>query len=161
MRGPVVLALDNRLVKEQIITAWLISQTYQYENLISKEGNGYILPKYNFPPAGEQGYIDLKPIPSPDKNIRMAFEASLFVRPMHFLSHHEKKVILCDLLSSGNAWSAENLFRVWLPQPLFMGNMYSKGAGKVLVNSNNRPTVPKYITEALAIKKQINTDNNE
>jgi uncharacterized protein len=67
MRGPVVLALDNRLVKEQISTAWIISQPYQYENLISKEGNGYILPKYNFPPAGEQGYIDLKPVASTDK----------------------------------------------------------------------------------------------
>jgi DUF1680 family protein len=152
MRGPVVLALDNRLVPEQVTTAWLIAQPYQFENLISKDGKGYILPKYNFPPAGEQGYIDLKPVPSPDQHIRMTFEASLFVRPVHFLAHHEKRVIFCDLASAGNKWSADNLYRVWLPQPIFMGNMYPKGAGQVLVNSKNRPVVPKYIQEAINTK---------
>jgi DUF1680 family protein len=150
MRGPVVLAFDNRLVPEQIATIWLISQPYQYENLISKEGKGYVLPKYNFPPAGEQGYIDLKPVASPDKNIWMAFEVPFFVRPVHFMGHHEKKIIMCDYASAGNAWSPDNLFRVWLPQPFFMGTIYAKGAGKVLVNSNTRPVVPKYIQEALA-----------
>jgi DUF1680 family protein len=154
MRGPVVLALDNRLVPEQVSTVWLIAQPYQYDNLISKEGKGYILPKHNFPPAGEQGYIELKPIPSPDKNIRMAFEASFFVRPVHFLAHQEKKLILCDLASAGNTWSAGNLYKVWLPQPMYMGNMYPKGAGQVLVNSKrNRPEVPPYIDEAVATKE--------
>lgn len=157
MRGPVLLAMDNRLVPEQDSTVWLISQPYKYENGISKKGKGYILPKYNFPPAGQDGYIDIKPIISPDKNIKMAFDISFFVRPWHFFGHHSKNIIMCDYASAGNEWNTNNLFRVWLPQPLFMGNLYSKGSGKVLSDSKTRNVVPKYILEAVSSKN--NGDN--
>ena len=149
MRGPVVLAMDNRLVPEQDSTVWLISQPYKYETYIPGNGKGFISPKYNFPPAGQDGYIDLKPITPPNKNIRMAFDVSFIVRPWHFFLHHEKHIIMCDFASAGNQWSADNLFRVWLPQPLFMGNIYSAGAGKVLSLSKERNTVPEYILKAM------------
>jgi uncharacterized protein len=149
MRGPVLLAMDSRLVAEQDSTVWLISQPYHYETYIPENGKGFIPQKYNFPPAGEQGYIDLKPIASPDKNIRMAFEVFFIVRPWHFFLHHEKHIILCDYASAGNEWSPGNSFRVWLPQPLFMGNLYSWGAGKVLSLPVPRCTVPAYILKAL------------
>ncbi len=149
MRGPVLLAMDSRLVQEQDSTVWLISQPYQYETYIPENGKGFISQKYNFPPAGKDGYIDLKPIASPDKNIRMAFDVSFIVRPWHFFLHHEKHIIMCDFASAGNEWSTSNSFRVWLPQPLFMGNLYSWGAGKVLSLPGPRCTVPSYILKAM------------
>ena len=152
MRGPVLLAMDSRLVQEQDSTVWLISQPYKYETYIPENGKGFISQKYNFPPAGEDGYIDLKPVAFPDKNIRMAFEVSFIVRPWHFFLHHEKHVIMCDFASAGNEWSSSNLFRVWLPQPLFMGNLYSWGAGKVLSLPVPRCTVPSYILKAMEDK---------
>ncbi len=152
MRGPVLLAMDSRLVQEQDSTVWLISQPYKYETYIPENGKGFISQKYNFPPAGEDGYIDLKPVASPDKNIRMAFDVSFIVRPWHFFLHHEKHIIMCDFASAGNEWSSSNLFRVWLPQPLFMGNMYSWGAGKVLSLPVPRCTVPSYILKAMEDK---------
>lgn len=152
MRGPVVLAMDNRLVSEQDSTVWLISQPYHYENVTSEKGNGYILPKYNFPPVGEDGYLDIKPVVSPVEKIRMAFAVSFFVRPLHFYGHHPKEIIMCDYASAGNEWSTDNLFRVWLTQPLFMGNMYPKGSGKVMSDSKKRNTVPSYIIQALQKK---------
>ncbi len=152
MRGPVLLAMDSRLVQEQDSTVWLISQPYQYETYIPENGKGFISQKYNFPPAGMDGYIDLKPIASPDKNIRMAFDVSFIVRPWHFFLHHEKHIIMCDFASAGNEWSTGNSFRVWLSQPLFMGNLYSWGAGKVLSLPSPRCTVPSYILKAMEDK---------
>jgi hypothetical protein len=152
MRGPVLLAMDNRLVQEQDSTVWLISQPYIYETYIPENGKGFISQKYNFPPAGEDGYIELKPVASPDKNIRMAFDVSFIVRPWHFFLHHEKHIIMCDFASAGNEWSTDNSFRVWLPQPLFMGNLYSWGAGKVLSLPSPRCTVPSYILKAIEDK---------
>ena len=152
MRGPVLLAMDSRLVPEQDSTVWLISQPYKYETYIPENGKGFISQKYNFPPAGEDGYIDLKPVASPDKNIRMAFDVSFIVRPWHFFLHHEKHIIMCDFASAGNKWSSSNLFRVWLPQPLYMGNLYSWGAGKVLSLPVPRCTVPSYILKAMESK---------
>jgi DUF1680 family protein len=153
MRGPVLLAMDNRLAPEQDSTVWLISQPYHYETYIPENGKGFIPQKYNFPPAGEQGYLDLKPIASPDKNIRMAFDVSFIVRPWHFFLHHEKHIMMCDYASAGNEWSPGNSFRVWLPQPLFMGNLYSWGAGKVLSLPVPRCTVPSYILKAMEDKQ--------
>ena len=152
MRGPVVLAMDNRLVPEQDSTVWLISQPYKYETYIPDNGKGFISPKYNFPPVGEDGYLDLKPIASPDKNIRMAFDVSFIVRPWHFFLHHEKHIIMCDFASAGNEWSPKNLFRVWLPQPFFMGKIYTEGAGKVLSLPTPRCVVPQYILKAMETK---------
>jgi uncharacterized protein len=149
MRGPVLLALDNRLVQEQDSTVWLIAQPYHYETYIPENGKGFIAQKYNFPPAGEQGYLEIKPITSPDKNIRMVFDVSFIVRPWHFFLHHEKHILMCDYASAGNEWSTHNSFRVWLPQPLFMGNLYSWGAGRVLSLPEPRCTVPSYILKVL------------
>ena len=152
MIGPVVLAMDNRLVPEQDSTVWLISQPYKYETYIPGNGKGFISPKYNFPPAGKDGYIDLKPVASPDKNIRMAFDVSFIVRPWHFFLHHQKHIIMCDFASAGNQWSTSNLYRVWLPQPLFMGEIYTEGAGKVLSLPIPRCVVPQYILKAMEAK---------
>jgi DUF1680 family protein len=148
MRGPILLAMDSRLVSQQDSTIWLISQPYHYDGS-SKKSKGYILPRYNFPPAGEDAYVNIDPIVSPDRNIKMTFEVPFFVRPWHFFYHHQKKLIMCDYASAGNEWSTNNLFRVWLPQPLFMGNFYSKGSGKVLSDSKPRNVIPQYILEAV------------
>lgn len=154
MRGPVLLAMDNRLVQEQDSTVWLISQPYVYETNIPENGKGYISQKYNFPPAGQDGYIELRPVASPDKNIRMVFDVTFLVRPWHFFQHHEKHILMCDFASAGNEWSNSNLFRAWLPQPLFMGNLYSNGAGRVLSLPAPRCTVPSYILKAMEDKQR-------
>jgi len=151
MRGPVVLAADNRLVTEQDTTVWLIPHPLVYDNLISKQSKGYILPKYNFPAKGQDAYIDLKPVAT-GKDVWMAFEVPFVVRQWHFLNHHEKTLVLCNYASAGNQWSENNLYRTWLPQPLFMGNLFIKNTGKVLSPTRTRATVPEYIQKAIADK---------
>lgn len=151
MRGPVVLALDNRLVQSVDTTVWLIAHPLAYENLtIYKNYKGYILPKYNFPKRPEDAYIDLKPIFPADKNIWMAFEVPFIVRGTHFMAHREKKIIMCDYASAGNQWNENNLYRVWLPQPLFMGNMFTVNTWKLLnYGAKQRSVVPDYIQTAI------------
>ena len=142
MRGPVLLAMDNRLVPDQDSVVWLISQPYKYETQIPNNGKGYIPPKYNFPSAGEDGYIDLKPVDSPNENIRMAFDVPFIVRPFHFFNHHQKNIIMCDYASAGNKWSPDNTFRVWLPQPLFMKYIFIKDTWKLMHPDEKRPEIP-------------------
>lgn len=151
VRGPIVLAFDNRLVQEQDTTVWLIAHPLVYENLTgNKNYKGYILPKYDFPAPDKEAYIDLKPITPPGKDIWMAFEAPFIVRPTHFFIHRQKNIVMCDFASAGNQWNENNLYRVWLPQPLFMGNMFTKNTWKVMnYGTKKRPVVPDYIQMAI------------
>ena len=55
---------------------------------------------------------------------------------------------MCDYASTGNGWSETNLYRVWVPQPMFMGNLYATNTWKVMVGSK-RTTVSEYIEQAL------------
>jgi hypothetical protein len=54
----------------------------------------------------------------------MAFEVPFEVRPTHFFKHRQFTIAMCDFASAGNGWSSENLFRTWLPQPLFLRQMF-------------------------------------
>jgi len=40
------------------------------------------------------------------------------------VADHLLKLVMCDYASAGNGWSGDNLFRVWLPQPLFLRHAY-------------------------------------
>jgi DUF1680 family protein len=150
VRGPIVLAMDNRLAHEQDSAIWLIASPHVYEDFPGNTPTkDFILPTYNFPAPGVPAYIDLKPVTPTDTSIWMAFEVPFVVRPS-FQVHREKPVVMCDFSSAGNQWSDNNLYRVWLPQPLLMSNMYARNTWKFAVyNAKVRPAVPAYIQAAV------------
>lgn len=165
MRGPIVLAFDNRLTQAEDTTVWLLYQPLVWDDVLSpyllaqplantnrikaQIRNGYVLQKHNFPKTGEPAYLELVPVSSKPNDVWMAFEVPFFVRASHFLNHHTKSLIMCDYASAGNGWSETNLYRVWVPQPMFMGNMYATNTWKVMVPGGKRPTVPEYIQKAV------------
>ena len=106
MRGPVVLALDNRLVKPQDITVRLVKDA--------------------------EGYIPLVPAANKLQEVWMAFETPFDVRPSHFFNHRRITLTMCDFASAGNRWSEQNLYRVWLPQPLFLHEAYPADTWKLM-----------------------------
>lgn len=157
VRGPVVLALDSRLVPEQDSAIWLLGDPHVYQEFPGQPKYKYILPKKDFASQTEDVYVDLKPATTQDKNIWLAFEVSFVVRPV-FHIHSEKRLLLCDFSSAGNEWSEKNLYRTWLPQPLYMNNMYARNTWKFsLYGAKVRPTVPKYIQVAMNEKNKINS----
>lgn len=152
VRGPVVLALDNRLAPEQDTSVWLIGESRKFEEFPNNPRYRFVNPNNDFDSQKEAVYIDLKPVTVPDKDIWMAFEVPFVDRPV-FHIHREKKIIMCDYASAGNRWSDTNLYRVWLPQPLYMGNMYARNTWKLMGYGLKAPVkVPAYITEALKNK---------
>ncbi|MEJ1974604.1 MAG: beta-L-arabinofuranosidase domain-containing protein [Lacunisphaera sp.] len=117
MRGPVVLALDDRLVKSQDVAAWLI--------------------------ANPEGYVDLVPSAKKPAGVWMAFDVPFEVRPTHFFKHHQIALSMCDYASAGNQWSSSNLFRTWLPQPLFMRDIYPADTWRLMCPELTEcPTIP-------------------
>jgi hypothetical protein len=115
----------------------------------AQSGKGYVLQKHNFPKASEQAYVELQPAASKTNDLWMAFEVPFFVRASHFVGHRTKSLVMCDYASAGNGWSQTNLYRVWAPQPMFMGNLYATNTWKVMVPGGQRPTVPEYIQKAV------------
>ena len=63
MRGPILLALDDRLVKPQDIAVHLV--------------------------ADKEGYVALKPVISKPAGVWMAFEVPFEVRPTHYFKHYQ------------------------------------------------------------------------
>jgi len=121
MRGPVVLALDNRLAPTKDIAVRLA--------------------------ADADGYVALEPSASKPANIWMAFEVPFKVQPKHYFDHYQTTLTMCDYASAGNGWSSENLFRVWLPQPLFLAHAYPADTWKLMCPGLKEcPTTPKTAT---------------
>jgi len=119
MRGPILLALDNRLVPATDTAVWL--------------------------GADAGGFVKLKPLAAKPAWAWMAFEVSFQVHPSHFYGHYTTNLALCDFSSAGNDWKEKNLYRTWLPQPLFLGNAFASHTRK-LRNPNSaaepRPVIP-------------------
>lgn len=117
MRGPIVLALDNRLAGPQDIAVRL--------------------------QVGADGRVDLKPcVPKPE-NVWMAFQVPFEVRPSHFFHHREIRMVMCDFASAGNEWSEKNIYRVWLPQPMSLREMYPSDTWKLMYpDLPARPQIP-------------------
>ena len=117
MRGPIVLALDSRLTAPQNIAVRL--------------------------QVDDSGHVDLKPCAAKPDDVWMAFEVPFEVRPSHFFNHRQITLAMCDFVSAGNAWSETNLFRVWLPQPLFLGDMFPADTWKLMYpEAQKRPEIP-------------------
>jgi DUF1680 family protein/lysophospholipase L1-like esterase len=119
MRGPVVLALDDRLVEPRDIAAWL-----------------------GVNPADPAA---LEPA-APATGVRLAFKVPFDVRPKHYFEHHQISLPMCDYASAGNGWSGGNLFRVWLPQPLFLRDAYPAGTWRLTcpdIHDDACPVIPE------------------
>ncbi len=106
LRGPVVLALDDRMAKPQDIAVRLAFD--------------------------EEGFVPLTPVADKPAEVWMAFEVPFDVKPLHYVGHYQTALTMCDYASAGNRWSSENLFRVWLPQPLFLRHMYPEGTWRLM-----------------------------
>ncbi len=142
MRGPVVLALDNRLVKEENQNLWLLHEGYDWKfDQQWKIDYALLKPVSSFP---HEMYIDLVPVSPAPEGVWMAFEVPFLFRPTHFPKHKITPLVMCDYASAGNQYSEDNLFRVWMPQPMFMNYMYPRESWRILYNKEgDRPRFPE------------------
>lgn len=115
-RGPVVLALDNRLNPPRDLSVRL--------------------------KANADGTVDLKPISNKPADIWMAFEAPFESHPIH-VKFEPASLVLCDYASAGNQWSETNLYRTWLPQPLFLRDAFVPDTWRIMYpDQKDRPQIP-------------------
>lgn len=121
MRGPIVLALDNRLAEPSDEILRLVMDA--------------------------QGYVEIAPAENKPGCVWMAFDVPFEVRPSHVWNHHIVKLAMCDFASAGNEWSADNLYRVWLPRMMFMRDayvadtwkpMYPEASARPMMREGNR-----------------------
>jgi len=117
MRGPIVLALDNRLAQPQ-----------DKDVLLATDADGD---------------VGLQPYANKPNDIWMAFEVQFQTRPEQYVSK-PMKLVMCDYASAGNDWSESNLFRVWLPQPLDLHQAYVPDTWKLMYPGKARPEIPKF-----------------
>ncbi len=145
MRGPVVLALDSRAAAPEKLNLWLLHDQMRWKHDEQLHVD-YVVPEE---PAWEAGHplrVELTPCATKAEGVWMAFEAPFLYRPTHFFNQQARSLVLYDYASAGNAYSEENLFRVWLPQPLFMNAAFPQGAWRVLYySSEERPQPPQAV----------------
>lgn len=116
VRGPLVLALDSRLTQPSRRTVRLIQDA--------------------------DGYVDVKVVDSPSENILLTCEVPFVYHKVHIVSEPET-LRMCDYASAGNEWSENNLFRVWLPQPMFMEQAFIPNTWKLMYPDDTvRPVIP-------------------
>jgi len=115
MRGPIVLALDNRFNETT-------------ETLLHLKPDA-------------DGFVSLTPSARKPAEVQLAVDVPFEVRPSHFFNHHIVSQVMCDFASAGNGWSEKNLYRVWLPDPLYHGNAFAAGTWK-LMPGDGRPPIP-------------------
>jgi len=157
MRGPVVLALDSRMVEKADYNLWLYPEntewTEQHELVGAKFR--YVLPQ-PISPKMPDTYIELKPVKEKPENVWLAFEVPFLYRYTHFFEHSVKTLVMCDYASAGNEYSSGNLFRTWLPQPLFMGEIFPENTWRIFYREGNeRPVFP----DAQSLHAEENTWN--
>jgi DUF1680 family protein len=141
MRGPIVLALDNRLVKEAPYNLWLYPEGTAWTHADDFGGLDYVLPDTTGS-AGAEATIELTPAASKPDGVWMAFEVPFLYRYTHFFDHEVRGLHMCDYASAGNGYSTGNLFRVWIPQPLFMQEIFPGNTWKILYPGEERPVFP-------------------
>jgi uncharacterized protein len=142
MRGPVVLALDSRIVKSENYNLWLLPDSTQWTFKNELGGLKYVLPKPCLTENDAVQYIELKPVADKPENMWMAFEVPFLYRYTHFFDHKQINLVMCDYASAGNQYTTGNLFRVWMPQPLYMNDLFPKDTWHILYrDSETRPGV--------------------
>jgi DUF1680 family protein len=143
MRGPIVLALDNRLVRQADYNLWLYPENTRWQHTDDLGGLSYVLPEPV--PSGEKDlYIDIQPAAIKPDDIWMAFEVPFLYRYTHFFDHRVETLVMCDYASAGNRYSTDNLFRVWIPQPLYMHEVFPENTWRILYRAGDtRPVFPE------------------
>lgn len=116
VRGPVLLAYDSRMARN--------------------ENNAFYID------MDDAGYVRAKRIPAPN-GIWMAFEIPVKGDRGPGLPWPAGTIKVCDYPSAGNEWTAENVFRTWLPQPLYLPEAFVRGVYR-LAYGENRPRMPPY-----------------
>ncbi len=165
MRGPILLALDSRMVEQQDSLVWLPVDQNGYLKPSQSKGEEKIEPIAQMNPPGyvriepvlsannEPVYIDLKPAKNKPEGVWMSFEVPFLERPSHFFNHHIKTLEMCDYSSAGNEWNENDLYRVWIPQPMYMNNIYPSGTWKLITPGvKTCPQLPKGKLQLSAIK---------
>jgi DUF1680 family protein len=143
MRGPIVLALDNRMVKNENYNLWLLPQGTKWEKKEELGGLKYVLPVPTSSANDPDQNVELVPAASKPAGVWMAFEVPFLYRYTHFFDHKQINLVMCDYASAGNLYSSNNLFRVWLPQPLFMNAIFPENTWHILYREGTtRPVVP-------------------
>ncbi|MFA5814518.1 MAG: beta-L-arabinofuranosidase domain-containing protein [Bacteroidales bacterium] len=144
MRGPIVLALDNRFVKAENYNLWLLPDGAKWNHVDELGGLNYVLPKPCTADGMPEQFIQLTPAANKPAGVWMAFEVPFLYRYTHFFNHKQINLIMCDYASAGNQYDEKNLFRVWLPQPLFMNNIFPEKTWRILYGEGDtRPEFPK------------------
>jgi hypothetical protein len=113
-RGPIVLALDDRLAPPRKDAAAVLERT--------------------LPPL-----LNVKPNADAAKRLGawMAFDVPFLV------GGKRGALTMCDYASAGNRWSEDNRFRAWLPQPLNLETAYATGVTwKMMTPFPSRPEAP-------------------
>jgi hypothetical protein len=143
MRGPVVLALDSRMVKPENYNLWLLPDGTRWNHVDELGGLNYVLPKPCLSDGSVEEYIDIKPVTEKPDQVWMAFEVPFLYRYTHFFDHKKINLVMCDYASAGNDYDTKDLFRVWLPQPLFMNDIFPVNTWRILYRDGDiRPEVP-------------------
>lgn len=120
-RGPLLLALDSRLVEPSDHAVYIDTD--------------------------EGGYVAEKPVTPDSSDIWMAFEVPIYtingpVRP----KDKEFNLVFCDYPSAGNQWETTNQFRTWLPQPLYLRAAFHPDIWILAYYYlGQRPTVPSEV----------------
>ncbi len=130
MRGPVLLALDNRMTKPEDRDVWLEKD--------------------------KDGYVETTASTNCPTNVWMAFDVPFEVRPSHYFNHHQVRLTMCDYASAGNGWSNDDLFRVWLPRPLDLRNAYPAGTWHLMypeIKGDQVPAIPTATSTSTLGKK--------
>jgi len=117
LRGPIVLALDNRFTRKLCKAVRI--------------------------PIDGGGVVDLKPASPRPEGVQMAFTVKAQVTPMHCFDHHTEELVLCDFASAGNMWTSSNLYRTWLPKPLFLQHAFVADTWRLMYyDKASRPEIP-------------------
>ncbi len=148
MRGPIVLAMDNRMVESAGYNLWLYPEGAIWHHKDELGGVDYVLPD-TVSESGVVKYIQLNPVKEKPEEVWMAFEVPFLYRHTHFFGHEVRPLVMCDYASAGNGYSEENLFRVWIPQPLFMNYIFPEQTWKILYPGDIRPEFPDMNNESI------------
>lgn len=145
MRGPIVLALDSRMVETADYNLWLHPEGTPWTE--QREGETifrYVLPQPT-PEVWPETFIELKPSDNKPENVWMTFEVPFLYKYTHFFDHELKTLTMCDYASAGNEYRSENGLRTWLPQPLFMGELFPRESWHILYREGQtRPVFPRH-----------------
>ncbi|MHB1454448.1 MAG: hypothetical protein ACYCYM_10915 [Saccharofermentanales bacterium] len=120
--GPIVLAFDNRIVLRSFDRLWINDADFRKKHDENWKLDYYLINQTSA--CKDVKYIDIDPAEEDNEDAWIIYEVPFISRPSHFFNHKHIKVKMCDYASAGSQFSAENIFRVWIPQPALMSNIF-------------------------------------